>query len=180
MTITGKIIRHTKVRLGRIPRDELRRTIQARCSRTVNVAASTGNVMRRISGSAAIALAMVLVAASAAYAVDYSERFFDDVTDYDVWHWTAPYQSRGGEASATPNVWNTICGHRVHTTAADAATNPMEMSSSSGYYSEIECSTAASWSNQIEYERQRAVSSCAIHDKGWGGSSINLTCYKGK
>ena len=180
MTITENLIRDAKVRFDRIPQDELRRTVQARCSRTVNVAVSIGNVMRRITGSTAIALAIVLIVASAAYAVDYSERFFDDTTDYDVWHWTAPYQSRGGEASATPNVWNTICGHRVHTTAADAATNPVEMSSSSGYYSEIECSTAASWSNQIEYEQQRAVSSCAIHDKGWGGSSINLTCSKGK
>lgn len=105
-----------------------------------------------------IAAAMV-VGSGVAHAVTWST-YFSGSTNYNVSHWKSTYTSRGGEGSATTTAGNTICGYTPG-------------------FSVIKCSSQSSWSNKITYPQQSAANMCKLYDIGFGGSGIQLTCYKG-
>lgn len=115
---------------------------------------------KRVSSLATLALAVSLILAPPASAVDYSTQYYNSSTDYNVKHWSSWYVSRGAEASATPLAFTTICAY-----------------SATG--AQIECQTKQSWSNRIDYPRQTAINMCVLGDIGWGGSRISLICYQG-
>ena len=110
---------------------------------------------------ASLILVVLLILAPAAGAVNYSSQYYNGATNYNVDHWSSWYVSRGGEASATPFVGNTICGYSA---------------SGSGI---IKCNSMPAWSNQISYSQQTAKNVCSIYSLGWGGSNIALACYRG-
>lgn len=118
-------------------------------------------VQERCFALTALFLALVLTFAPVAGTVNYSSKFYNGSTNYNVRHSSSWYNSRGAEASATPLAGNTICAFNV-----------------SGGRT-IMCNSMASWSNRISYYRQTATNSCSLYDLGWGGSNIALVCYRG-
>ncbi len=112
-------------------------------------------------GALLISLTALVMFAIPSGAASWSQ-YYNGNTYYGDSHWSWSYESRGGAASATTMVGNTICGFK---------SNDMAM---------LGCDSDSSWWNQVTYPLQRANNMCKIYNIGWNQSSaVNLNCSKG-